>query len=62
VVLAGRQLGSESCFAAAAPAGTAHIVGLAGTVAAEVADIPSSQGRNFHHLSDVSAGLLLAAA
>jgi hypothetical protein len=38
-------LGLESCFAAAAPAGTAHIAGLAGTAAAEVADIPSSQGR-----------------
>jgi hypothetical protein len=53
-------LGPESCSAAvAAPAGTAHTVGLDGTVAAEVADIPSSQGQNSHHLPDVSAGLLL---
>jgi hypothetical protein len=55
-------LGPESFFAAAAPAGTAHIAGFADTAIVEVADIPSSQGQNFHHLPDVSAALLLAAA
>jgi hypothetical protein len=48
-------LGPESCFAAA-PAGLAsiaHTAGLADDAAAEVADILSSQGQNFHHLLDV---------
>jgi hypothetical protein len=54
----------ESCFAATPDglAGTAHTAGLADAVADEVADILSSQGKNFHHLLDVSAGLLLDAA
>jgi hypothetical protein len=54
-------LGPESFFAAAALAGIAHTAGLAGTIAAAVVDIPSSQGRNFHHLPDVFADQLLAA-
>jgi hypothetical protein len=57
-------LGPESCFAAtpAGLAGIAHTAGSADVVAAEVASILSSQGQNFHHLPDVSAGLLLDAA